>query len=41
MEKVKHIETELMKISIESFKNEENVTDDEEEREHLTGTRYN
>nr|XP_019922815.2 uncharacterized protein LOC105328284 [Crassostrea gigas] len=39
VEKVKHIETELMKISIESFKNEENVTDDEEEREHLTGTR--
>ncbi|XP_052673439.1 uncharacterized protein LOC128155662 [Crassostrea angulata] len=39
VEKVKHIETELMKISIESFKNEENVTDDEEESEHLTGTR--
>lgn len=41
VEKVKYIEIELMKISIESFKNEENVIDDEEEREYLIGIRYN
>lgn len=41
MEKVKYIEIELMKISIESFKNEENVIDDEEESEYLIGIRYN
>lgn len=41
MEKVKYIEIELMKISIESFKNEENMIDDEEEREYLIGIRYN
>lgn len=41
VEKVKSIETELMKISLEnSIKNEENVSGDEEEREQLNETRY-